>query len=172
MAHYTVAMAGVHNVLAENINVYNNAVHPLSFNTFSTKNVYLNCTIYKNPVLDQHSGANHQNLFDNITVYLHPKEDRSYPLFAGGGAGYWKPSHASYSTFWNINVHLLSGLENNSPVLLDGMEDGPFARLIGVHGNHNFEINYGPSAYIEMTNVSLKKVPSLYKYQLNNRLNN
>jgi hypothetical protein len=170
MAHYTVAMAGVHNVLAENITVYNKAVHPLSFNTFSTKNVYLNCKIFVNPVLDQHSGANHQNLFDHITVYLNPNEDRSYPLFAGGGAGYWKPSHASYSTFWNINVNLLSGLENTTSVLLNGMKDGPFARLIGVHGNHTFKIDYGPSAYIEMTNTKLKDIPSLYIYQLNKRL--
>lgn len=170
MAHYTVAMAGVHNVLAENIKVFNEAVHPLSFNTFSTKNVYLNCEVFVNPVLDQHSGANHQNLFDNITVYLHPKEDKSYPLFAGGGAGYWKPSHASYSTFWNINVQLLSGLNNTNTILLNGMKDGPFARLIGVHGNHDFKIEYGPSSYKEMTNTKLKDVPSLYKYQLNNRL--
>jgi len=170
LAHYTVAMAGVHNVLAENIKVFNDAVHPLSFNTFSTKNVYLNCELFVNPVLDQHSGANHQNLFDNTTVYIHPKEDKTYPLFAGGGAGYWKPSHASYSTFWNINVQLLSGLENKNPILLNGMEDGPFARLIGVHGNQNFTIEYGPSSYIEMTNTELKDIPSLYTYQLNNRL--
>src|SRR5690606_12990270 len=68
MAHYTVAMAAVHNVLVNNLKVYNNAVHPLSFNTFSTKNVYQNCEVFVNPVLDQHSGANHQNLFDNIMV--------------------------------------------------------------------------------------------------------
>jgi len=172
MAHYTVAMAGVHNVLAENIKVFNNAVHPLSFNTFSTKNVYLNCEIYVNPVLDQHSGANHQNLFDNISVYLNPKEDRSYPLFAGGGAGYWKPSHGSYSTFWNINVNLLSGLDKSSPVLLNGMKDGPFARVIGVQGNHTFTIEYGPNSYIEFTNKVISEIPSLYQYQLKKRLKN
>ncbi|WP_435416530.1 hypothetical protein [Polaribacter aestuariivivens] len=170
MAHYTVAMAGVHNVLAENVKVFNNAVHPLSFNTFSTKNVYLNCEIYVNPILDQHSGANHQNLFDNISVYLNPNKDRSYPLFAGGGAGYWKPSHGAYSTFWNINVNLLSGLDISSPILLNGMKDGTFARVIGVHGNHAFTINYGPNSYIEFTNKSIDKVPSLYEYQLNKRL--
>ncbi|QOD60957.1 hypothetical protein H9I45_00525 [Polaribacter haliotis] len=170
MAHYTVAMAGVHNVLAENIKVYNNAVHPLSFNTFSTKNVYLNCEVFVNPILDQHSGANHQNLFDNITVHLTPKEDRSYPLFAGGGAGYWKPSHGAFSTFWNINVNVLGTLNDSSPILLNGMKDGPFARLIGVHGNHNFNINYGPSAYLEMTNTVLEEIPSLYKYQISKRL--
>lgn len=170
MAHYTVAMAGVHNVLAENIKVYNDAVHPLSFNTFSTKNVYLNCEVFVNPVLDQHSGVNHQNLFDNITVHLTPNKDRSYPLFAGGGAGYWKPSHGAYSTFWNINIQVLGNLDVTSTILLNGMKDGPFARLIGVHGNHNFSINYGPSSYIEMTNKILDKIPSLYLHQLNKRL--
>jgi hypothetical protein len=172
MAHYTVAMAGVHNVLAENIKVFNKAVHPLSFNTFSTKNVYLNCEIFINPVLDQHSGANHQNLFDNITVHLTPNKDRSYPLFAGGGAGYWKPSHGSYSTFWNINVNVLGGLNDTSPILLNGMKDGPFARLVGIHGNHLFKIAYGPKAYIELTNSSIKEIPSLYNYQLNQRFKN
>lgn len=169
-AHYTVAMAGVHNVLAENIQVFNKAVHPLSFNTFSTKNVYLNCEVFVDPILDQHSGANHQNLFDNISVHLTPKKDKSYPLFAGGGAGYWKPSHGAYSTFWNIKVNALGGFDTTTPILLNGMKDGPFARLIGVHGNHNFTIKYGPNAYIEQTNKSLDKVPSLYRYQLFKRL--
>lgn len=170
MAHYTVAMAGVHNVLAENIKVYNNAVHPLSFNTFSTKNVYLNCEIFVNPILDQHSGANHQNLFDNIKVHINPKPDKTYPLFAGGGAGYWKPSHGSYSTFWNIQVNFLSDLKNNDPILLNGMKDGPFARLIGVYGNHPIKIEYGPKAYIEFTNKEIKNAKSLYEYQLKKRL--
>ncbi len=172
IAHYTVAMAGVHNVLAENIKVFNKAVHPLSCNTFSTKNVYLNCKVFVDPILDQHSGANHQNLFDQIRVHLTPGEDHSYPLFAGGGAGYWKPSHGAYSTFWNIEVTILGGLTNTAPILLNGMKDGAFARLIGVHGNHPFKITYGPDAYIEMTNSKMEKIPSLYRYQLSRRLGN
>ncbi|MFD0861602.1 hypothetical protein ACFQ1M_05250 [Sungkyunkwania multivorans] len=171
-AHYTVAMAGVHNVLAKNINVYNWAVHPLSFNTFSTKNVYLNCEVFVDPILDQHSGANHQNLFDNITVHLTPQEDRTYPLFAGGGAPYWKPSHGAYSTFWNIKVRLLGGLDDDAPVILNGMKDGPLARVIGVHGNHQFKVVYEPDAYMEFTNRSLEKIPSLYEFQLKKRLGN
>lgn len=170
MAHYTVAMAGVHNVLAENIKVYNNAVHPLSFNTFSTKNVYLNCEVFVNPILDQHSGANHQNLFDNITVHLNPKKDKTYPLFVGGGAGYWKPSHGSYSTFWNINVNFLSGLNSDTTITLNGMKDGPFARLIGVHANLPVEIQYGPKAYTEFFNKEIREIPSLFHYQLKQRL--
>ena len=170
IAHYTVAMGGVHNVLVENLKVYNKAVHPLSFNTFSTKNVYENCEIFTDPDLDQHAGANHQNLFDNIKVHFEPNTDNTYPLFAGGGASYWKPSHGAYSTFWNITV-AISGNNLNVPIELNGMEEGPFARIIGINGNRNFTVKYGPDSYIEFVNQSMEKIPSLYNYQLKKRLN-
>lgn len=169
-AHYTVMMQGTYNVLAKGIKVYNKAVHPLSFNTFSSKSVYLDCEVFVDPVLDQHSGVNHQNLFDNTKVHLTPNEDRSYPLFAGGGAGYWKPAHGAYSTFWNTNINVLSGLDNVNFILLNGMEDGPFARIIGVHGTNDFTITYEPMAYIESVNRPLNSVPSLYRYQMKKRL--
>lgn len=168
IAHYTVAMGGVHNVLVENLKVYNKAVHPLSFNTFSTKNVYENCEIFTDPDLDQHAGANHQNLFDNIKVHFEANADNTYPLFAGGGASYWKPSHGAYSTFWNITV-AVSGNNLNLPIELNGMEEGPFARIIGINGNRNFTAKYGPDAYIEFINQSMAKIPSLYNYQLKKR---
>ncbi len=171
IAHYTVAMGGVHNVLVENLKVYNKAVHPLSFNTFSTKDVYKNCEIFTDPDLDQHAGANHQNLFDNIKVHFEPNSDNTYPLFAGGGAGYWKPSHGAYSTFWNINIDV-SGTTLDTPIELNGMEEGPFARIVGINGNRNFTVKYGPDAYIEFVNQSMKKIPSLYEYQLRKRLQN
>ena len=171
IAHYTVAMGGVHNVLVENLKVYNKAVHPLSFNTFSTKNVYRNCELFTDPDLDQHAGANFQNLFDNIKVHLQPNTDNSYPLFAGGGANYWKPSHGSYSTFWNLTVDVI-GSNLNEKILLNGMEEGPFARIIGLNGNRKFEVKYGPDAYIECVNKSMEKIPSLYDYQLKKRIPN
>lgn len=168
IAHYTVAMGGVHNVLVENLKVYNKAVHPLSFNTFSTKSVYKNCELFTDPDLDQHAGANFQNLFDNIKVHLQPNSDNSYPLFAGGGANYWKPSHGSYSTFWNINVDVI-GSNSNEKIVLNGMEEGPFARIIGINGNRQFDVHYGPDAYMEHLNSSMAKIPSLYEYQLSKR---
>lgn len=171
IAHYTVAMGGVHNVLVENLKVYNKAVHPLSFNTFSTKNVYKNCELFTDPDLDQHAGANYQNLFDNIKVHLQPNTDNSYPLFAGGGANYWKPSHGSYSTFWNINVDVIES-NSNEKIVLNGMEEGPFARIIGINGNRKFEVKYGPDAYIECVNKTMEKIPSLYDYQLKKRIPN
>lgn len=169
-AHYTVMMQGTYNVLAEGIKVYNKAVHPLSFNTFATKSVYSNCEVFVDPILDQHSGANHQNLFDNIQVHISPNSDRSYPLFAGGGAGYWKPSHGSFSTFWNIKAHFKNGLDSELPIELNGMKDGPFSRVVGVTANHPVKVSYEPSAYLENINGVMDKVPSLYQYQLKKRL--
>ncbi|MEO8534830.1 MAG: hypothetical protein ABI441_13820 [Flavobacterium sp.] len=170
MAHYTVTLGGVHNVLVKNLKVYNKAVHPLSFNTFATKNVYQNCEVFADPLLDQHSGANHQNLFDHITVHISPDSNTSYALFGGGGADYWKPSHGPYSTFWNLNVQVSNPEEIQKPVLLYGMKDGPLARIIGVNGNARFEVKYEPDPYIEFLNKSMEKVPSLYEYQLKKRL--
>jgi hypothetical protein len=170
LAHYTVAMAGVHNVLVKNLKVFNNAVHPLSFNTFSTKNVYQNCEVFVHPILDQHSGANHQNLFDNIKVHLEVNDNNSYPLFEGGGAGYWKPSHGAYSTFWNINVNVLNKKNDTSTILLNGMNDGVFANIIGVYGNKTFEILYEPKATIEFLNKPVNTIPSLYEYQFEKRI--
>ncbi|MGO4773159.1 right-handed parallel beta-helix repeat-containing protein [Flavobacterium sp. W22_SRS_FK3] len=168
-AHYTVALGGVHNVLVKNLKIYNAAVHPLSFNTFATKNVYQNCIVYTNPVLDQHSGANHQNLFDAITLYITPLQDHSYRLFGGGGADYWKPSHGAFSTFWNLDVQV-KDTNSTYPIMLNGLEDGPYASIIGVHGNTHFTISYQPNAYIKFTNEELLQVPSLYNYQLSKRL--
>jgi len=169
LAHYTVALAGVHNVLVRNLKVFNEARHPLSFNTFSTKNVYSNCKVFKSPILDQHSGANHQNLFDNIEVYVQPNENNQYGLFMGGGAGYWKPSHGAYSTFWNLQVQFENVSDYSKPVLLDGMKDGNDARVVGVYSDIPVKVTYGPNAYIEKINEKIS-VESLYKYQLEQRL--
>ncbi|MDQ1166230.1 DUF4955 domain-containing protein [Flavobacterium sp. SORGH_AS_0622] len=169
LSHYTVTLGGVHNVLVKNLKIYNKAVHPLSFNTFSTKNVYQNCEIFEDALLDQHSGANHQNLFDNITVHITADKNNSFYLFGGGGADYWKPSHGPFSTFWNLNVQV-SNPDQTKPVLLYGMKDGAFARIIGVHGNTKFEIKYDVDPYIEFLNTAIEKIPSLYDYQLKKRL--
>jgi hypothetical protein len=130
--------------------------------------VYENCELFTDPDLDQHAGANHQNLFDNIKVHFEANADNKYALFEGGGAGYWKPSHGAYSTFWNINVDVLG--DNFSPIELNGMDEGPFARIIGINGNRNFTVKYGPDSYIEFINQPMTKIPSLYYYQLKKRL--
>jgi hypothetical protein len=169
-AHYSVQMGGVHNVLVNNLEVLNKVEHPLSFNTFASKSVYKNSRVALEPVLDQHSGVNHQNLFDNIEVKITLDEPkREYPLFAGGGAKYWKPSHGGFNTFWNINVHFNNGHDSKEAVLLNGMKDGVAARLIGVRGNLPISIEYGPNPYIEASNKVLA-YDSLYDYQLAKRL--
>ncbi len=174
IAHYSVAMGDTHNVLVKNLQVFNTVVHPLSFNTFSTRSVYTHSEVFTAPVLDQHSGANHQNLFDDIRVHVSlddaQRKQRRFPLFKGGGASYWKPTHGAFSTFWNISVQLDNGFDSQVPITLYGVNDGPEARLVGVHGNAPLAIEYGPDAYVEGVNHFYSSVPSLYEYQLRARL--
>lgn len=89
-----------------------------------------------------------------------------------GGARYWKPSHGAYSTFWNIDVRFSSRQDQSGPFVLNGMKDGPFANVVGVQGNHEIEIKYGPHAWIEFSNQDLGDIPSLYDYQPKKRLAN
>ncbi|MEQ8581560.1 MAG: hypothetical protein RIC30_08040 [Marinoscillum sp.] len=170
IAHYSVAMSGVHNVLVQRLRVRNEVRHPLSFNTFSTRSVYTDCQVEVAPLLDQHAGANHQNLFDNIRVNVSLNGADQYPLFAGGGAGYWKPAHGAYTTFWNIGVTFGDGFDTADVVTLNGMTDGPMARLMGIYANRKIEVVYGPDAYIERVNSQISDVRSLYQYQLDSRI--
>ncbi|NCP64526.1 MAG: hypothetical protein GW763_14760 [Paraglaciecola sp.] len=172
LAHYSVQMGGVHNVLVRGLTVDNVVRHPLSFNTFSTRSVYSDVSILQAPVLDQHSGVNQQNLFDHIklNITLSDPTQRTYPLFAGGGAGYWKPSHASYNSFWNIQVHFTNGHDSTQAILLNGMSDGANARLMGISGDLPITVEYGPDAYMEGINHYYQQAPSLYRYQLAKRL--
>lgn len=173
LAHYSVQLGGVHNILVKDLRVENPVEHPLSFNTFANKSVYLNSHVRQNPVLDQHAGANHQNLFDHTRVDVElPGEptDTRYPLFKGGGAGYWKPSHGNYSTFWNTQVKFSNGSLNREPILLYGMKDGPNARVIGVSANLPIRVEYGPDAYIEGVGQYYPGIPSLFLYQLQKRM--
>lgn len=173
-AHYSVHAGNVHNVLIENLTVENAPVHSLSLNTQSTKCVFKNATIYKGAVLDQHAGANHQNLFDNITLNVDARRDDSgayYPVWDGSGAGYWQPGHGRYNTTWNLKVNVRSGAARDEPVELRGLAEGPDARLVGISGNRDFDINYIPRPYTERVNGEMADIPSLYDYQLAKRQN-
>lgn len=171
-AHYSVHAGNVHNVLIENLTVNNSPVHSLSLNTQSTKCVFKNAIVHRGAVLDQHSGANHQNLFDNVTFYVDARRDEKgayYPVWNGSGAGYWQPGHGRYNTTWNLKVNVRSGAERDEVVDLRGLEEGPNGRVVGVSGNREFEVNYLPKPYYERINVSMEDVPSLYDYQLEKR---
>ena len=172
-AHYAVHMGNVHNVLAENITVMNPVLHSLTFNTQSTKCVYKNAELFVTPTLDQHAGANHQNLFDNVTLHIQAirtDDGLVTPVFDGSGAGYWQPGHGGFNTTWNLRVLITGGAYADEMVTVQGLDEGPMARIVGLHGNRTFELDYRPTPYVEMLNVMPRSVPSLYEYQRNQRL--
>ena len=167
--HYAVQFGDVYNMLAKRINVNAEIWHSLSFNTGARSSVFTDCNVTVYPSLDQHSGANHQNLFDNIKL-VEDTPDRSF--FYVGGDGYWAPTHGAFSTFWNIEIDYKFLNPNNDTLQVKGVHNGPSARLVGIHANYPMKITYGPDAYIEGTNEKNIAVQSLYEYQLNQRLNN
>ncbi|MEM1263840.1 MAG: glycosyl hydrolase family 28-related protein [Pseudomonadota bacterium] len=172
-AHYAVHMGNVHNVLAENVTVLNPVLHSLTFNTQSTKCVYTNAEVFVTPTLDQHAGANHQNLFDNVVIHKSatPTDDGPVsPVFDGSGAPYWQPGHGGFNTAWNLRVVITGGAHPNEVVTIQGLDEGPMARIIGLHGNRPFKLDYRPTPYVEMLNEVVSAVPSLYEYQRSNRL--
>ena len=173
-AHYSVHMGNVHNVLADNIAVMNPVLHSLSFNTQSTKCVFRNAEVFVDPTLDQHAGANHQNLFDNVTLHMQavPGSDGPVvPVFDGSGAGYWQPGHGGFNTTWNLRVLVTGGAYADQVVTVQGLDEGPMARIVGLHGNREFKLDYRPTPYVEMLNEPLESIPSLYEYQRQQRLN-
>jgi hypothetical protein len=168
-AHYTVHMGSVFNVLNENIRVENTSEHPLSFNTYAVKSVYKDSVVLSMARLDQHSGANHHNLFDNITAHIQLEDDvERFLVFDGGGAPYWKPSHGRHSTMYNINVQVEGGLKDG-PITFFGPRDGVELNMIGIHSNREFNIEYGVDTYLEQIGET-PLVPSLYDYQLEKRM--
>ncbi len=171
-AHYAVHMGNVHNVLAEDVRVMNPVLHSLTFNTQSTKCVYKDAEVFTTPTLDQHAGANHQNLFDNVTLHMPARRTEAgpvSPVFDGSGAGYWQPGHGAYNTTWNLKVLITGGAHPDETVVVHGLAEGPLARIVGLHGNREFELDYRPTPYVELLNVELTAVPSLYDFQLEQR---
>lgn len=172
-AHYAVHLGNVHNVLVSDLVVENPAVHSLTFNTQSTKSVYRNATVLNASVLDQHAGANHQNLFDNVTLHINAERRNGRPFYNvwdGSGAGYWQPGHGRFNTTWNLNVIVESGASREETVKLDGLAEGPEAFIMGVQGNRNFEVDYRPAPKVLSVNEA-PPVRSLYDWQLAQRQN-
>ena len=173
-AHYSVHVGNVHNVLVTGNEVANPTQHTFSFNTQSTRSVYLRSTGWVQPTLDQHAGANHQNLYDQITTYVRPDSvtgdgTASYDLFRAGGAGYWNPGHGRFNTFWNLQVITLGDVAPGDSLRILEPTGGPDARVIGLYGNRPLVLDYSPAPYTEDLNARQVQVPSLYDYQLSRR---
>ena len=174
-AHYSVHIGNVHNVLVDGLTVHNPTIHALSFNTQATKSVYKDATVWSRPSLDQHAGANHQNLYDNVTVHLTPDRKAKdgtalFDLYKAGGAKYWNPGHARYNTTWNLKVLVDGGVSSGEPVTIFAGSEGPDARIIGMHGNRPLRLNHTPQPRIEWLNRPVANAPSLYEYQRQRRL--
>ena len=172
-AHYSVHVGSAHNVLVSELQVFNSVVHSLSFNTLSTRSVFQRASVFKDPALDQHAGANHQNLFDDLRLHITASPSNAGPVYAlwdGSGAAYWQPGHGRFNTHWNLQLTVLSGASPGESVTLNGLDEGPDARVVGISGNRDFRVDYRPTPYVEMVNDFPREVPSLYDWQLAKRL--
>ncbi|MEA2068505.1 MAG: glycosyl hydrolase family 28-related protein [Verrucomicrobiota bacterium] len=160
--HYTLHLSG-YGVLVRDFVCTATALHNPSVNTGCACGVYTHGKI-ASPILDQHSGGNHQNLFDDLEL-----SGVSSNLFENSGAKYWMPAAGAYNTFWNLSVK--NRLDTHDKATLGGLGARAWhGRLIGIHGDKEINLDYDPSAYIEGTNRKDLAVPSLYEYQLRKRL--
>ena len=171
-AHYSVHVGSVHDVLVRDLKVENPVVHPVSVNTRSTRSVFQRATVLKDGILDQHSGSNHQNLFDQLTLSIAPRQtDKgwTYRLWEGGGAPYWKPGHGLYNTVWNVRLVIPDRVPADATVAITSGLEGPGARIVGLHANRKLTVNYDPAPYVADTNKVIAGAPSLYDYQMQQR---
>ena len=171
-AHYSVHAGNVHNVLISDLTARNPVRHSLSLNTQSTKTVYQRAQVYRDAVLDQHAGSNHQNLFDQTLVHIDAVEGedgKAYAIWDGSGAGYWQPGHGRFNTTYNMEVRVRSGADRGETVILQGLAEGPDARIVGIWGNREFDIDYRPQPVIDSLNAKPSPA-SLYDAQLARRL--
>lgn len=171
-AHYSVHVGAVHNVLVKDLKVENPVVHPLSINTRSTRSVFLRSVIGRDAVIDQHSGSNHQNLFDQVELHIDPQQGKDgwhYQLWVGGGAPYWKPGHGLYNTLWNAKLVIPENIPADATVTITSGLEGPGERIVGLHANRKIRVSYTPTPYIEGTGQAVDAAPSLYDYQLARR---
>lgn len=172
LAHYAVHIGNVHNALVSDLTIHNRVRHALSVNTQSTKSVFLRTEVFQNPTLDQHAGANHQNLFDQTVFHIDTKPGErgpAYPVWDGSGAGYWQPGHGRYNTTYNLELRIRSGAKRDETLIAEGLAEGPEARLIGIWGNRPIMIDYRPNPLARLIGNE-PTVPSLYEWQRAQRL--
>ncbi len=92
------------------------------------------------------------------------------PVFDGSGAGYWQPGHGAFNTTWNLRVLVTGGAFPDELVTVLGLDEGPMARIVGLHGNRRFSLDYRPEPYVESLNEAIDAAPSLYDFQRKRRL--
>ncbi len=174
LAHYSVHIGSSNGILAERVNAYNPVRHTFSFNTKSVRSVFKDSVGWTTPMFDQHAGANNQNLYDSITMHIEAERNRDdeayYDLWRGTGSSRWQPGSGRYNTSWNTQVIVKSGAADDETVILQGRGEGPEARVIGVYGNRPFEVAYVPQPVAEYVNEKVTAIPSLYEFQLQQRL--
>ena len=174
--HYGVHFGSAYGMLATGATVTARAIHALSFNTGSTGNVVHRSLTVRGP-LDQHRGANEQNLFDAVTLVL-PLE-QAPNAFKSSGAPYWGPRHGAHSTLWNVAVALAADAAPADPVLVVGVGDESRANVVGLHAYLATYTGYGAegagvsvgvtyAGYRESVGRAVA-VPSLWEYQRRQR---
>lgn len=159
--HYTIHVGLSYGMLIQDFSLRAPSIHNPSFNTGALYSVYTDGEVYA-PRLDQHRGVNHQNLFDNLSF---PRFRRRGFFFEGSGSGDWKPRAGAFNTFWNLRI-----TDPEGEGRLGEIYNAPYARLVGVRGERPVSLVYEPRAYVEGTNRPHIAVPSLYEYQLKQRL--
>lgn len=170
-AHYSIHAGNVHNVLISDLAVHNRVRHALTVNTQSTKTVFLRSEVLQQPTLDQHAGSNHQNLFDQTIFHLDASETEgrpSYPVWNGSGAGYWQPGHGRFNTTYNLELRVKSGATRDQTIIAEGTAEGPEARLIGIWGNRDINVDYRPEPFEALIGEE-PEIKSLYEWQLKQR---
>jgi hypothetical protein len=158
----------VHNVLVRDVRVENPVIHPLTFNTRSTRSVYSRAVVTRGAQFDQHSGSNHFNLFDAVEMHIAPVERDgrwTWRLWEGGGAGYWRPGHGRGNTAWNVRVIVPDNVPADAEVALTSGIEGPGKAIIGLHGNRPVTVSYRPEPRVELLNA-VPASTSLYAAQL------
>ena len=178
--HYGLHFGSVNGMLATGVTVTARAVHALSVNTGSTGTVVHQSTAIRGPI-DQHKGANHQNLFDAVTLVLSPEQA---PLaLKSGGAPLSGPRHGAGSTLWNLAIAVETDTPEETPadtVRVLGVGDESRANVVGLHAYLATYTGYGSQSapvaidvvyagYRESVGQAVS-VPSLYAYQLRQRL--
>lgn len=173
--HYGISISRSHNVLVEGAQIFNDTHHSLSFNTLTTRSVFKDSVVWTDPSIDQHGGANHQNLTDNVLLFAAPsgKAADGSPMIdifnRGGGSG-WHPGHGRFNTHWNMEVVLTESVPASQHVTIKPMRVGGVdPRIIGLHGSRPLKLDYPPNPYIEMMGEPVRAIPSLYDYQLSQR---